>query len=165
MRLVLLVTVGLLLLAGCGGLVQEDSPSVCEGLATTGDEYDDAVVTFSSPDGSTLGSVDARVADSPREQCIGLSRTDDLDADEGMVFVFQETAERTFVMREMAFPLDIIFVDGNGTITQISSAPTEDPPLTEYQAEARYVVEVPRGWAAQNGVEVGDEVHVALGED
>jgi uncharacterized membrane protein (UPF0127 family) len=149
-------------LAGCSGLPQGDAETDCTALGTTGDTYDSATVRVLGPNGSTRGVVTATVADSPRERCIGLSRTDSLGPDEGMLFVFDDTAERTFVMREMAFPLDIVFVDGDGTITEIHSAPTEEPPLTRYEGRAKYVLEVPRGWTTTNGVSPGDRLVVSF---
>lgn len=122
-----------------------------------------ATVVFRSPDGTELGRVDAMVADDPFERSTGLSDTEELAPDEGMVFVYPETAERTFVMRNMDFPLDIVFVAGNGTITEIAHAPVEnDSDLTGYTGRARWVVEVNRGWTTDNGVSLGDEVEVDL---
>lgn len=135
-----------------------DSPSTqpAEHLAT---------VVFRSQNGTQLGRVDAMVADDPAERYTGLSDTEELDRDEGMVFVYPDTADRTFVMRDMDFPLDIVFVAGNGTITEIAHAPVEDDSeLTQYTGRARWVVEVNRGWTTDHGVSVGDEVRVDLPE-
>jgi uncharacterized membrane protein (UPF0127 family) len=162
--LMAVVVIAMLAFAGCGSMVDSPESSACAGYETVGDVEDTATVRVIDSNGSRLGTVDARVADSPREHCIGLSETESLQPDEGMLFVFDEAAPRTFVMRDMAFPLDIIFVAGNGTITRIHSAPTEDPPLTEYEGLGRYVLEVPRGWAVENGVEVGDRVVVEFEE-
>ena len=52
------------------------------------------------------------IADTPEKQYQGLSFRKNLCADCGMLFVFKEKGEKTFVMREMNFPLDIIFIDG-----------------------------------------------------
>lgn len=44
------------------------------------------------------------------EQYQGLSNHEDLKNNEGMLFIFEEVGDRTFVMRDMNFPLDIIFI-------------------------------------------------------
>lgn len=44
------------------------------------------------------------------EQYQGLSNHEDLKDNEGMLFIFEEVEDRTFVMRNMNFPLDIIFI-------------------------------------------------------
>lgn len=159
-----LAVVALLAFGGCGAVFESPQASECDSYQTTGDVEDFATVRVLETNGTPLGEVDARVADSPREHCIGLSETESLGPDEGMLFVFDDTATRTFVMRGMSFPLDIIFVAGNGTITEIYSAPTEEPPLTEYEGRGKYVVEVPRGWAAENEVDVGDRVIIEYEE-
>ena len=124
-----------------------------------------ARVVFRSQNGTELGRIDAMVADDPSERYTGLSDTDELGQDEGMVFVYPATGDRTFVMRDMDFPLDIVFVAGNGTITEIAHAPVEDDAeLTRYSGRARWVVEVNRGWTAEHGVSEGDEVRVDLPE-
>ena len=113
--------------------------------------------------GETLATVDARVADGFVKRYVGLSATDELDAGEGMLFVHGDAAERAYVMREMAFPLDIVFVAPNGTVTTVHEAAPESPPYTRYRGTGRYVLEVPRGWSERHGVEPGDRIVVDRG--
>jgi uncharacterized membrane protein (UPF0127 family) len=108
------------------------------------------------PDGGAPAQVQVRIADTPGEQFTGLSRTDSLGPDEGMVFVYPRTDERNFVMRDMAFPLDIVFVDGNRTITAIHHAAADAEGT--FTGDARWVIEVNQGWTTTHGVEVGDQV-------
>jgi uncharacterized membrane protein (UPF0127 family) len=110
--------------------------------------------------GETLATAEVRVADGFLKQYVGLSATEDLDDGEGMLFVHGESAERAYVMRDMAFALDIAFVDGNGTVTTIHEAEPESPPLTRYEGTGRYVLEVPRGWSDRHGVDPGDRLVV-----
>jgi len=128
-------------------------------LVETG-EYDTTTVTVQSANGTELGTVEARVARTPTQRQIGLSRTDSLENGSGMLFVHDEPGDKSYVMRNMSFGIDIIFIDSDGTVTEIQSAqppPDDDPP---YSGRGRYVLEVPRGWAAASGVEVGDTVVV-----
>lgn len=122
---------------------------------------DRATVTITDENGTTLATVDAEVADTPDERYVGLSRHDSLGEDEGMLFVFDDETERTFVMRDMDFPIDVIFVDGDGRITTIYEAPVEDGfPLTRYRGRARWVLEVRYGYAEENGISAGDRVSI-----
>ncbi|MFC7323719.1 DUF192 domain-containing protein [Halorubrum rutilum] len=113
--------------------------------------------------GETLATVEARVADGFVKRYVGLSATDELGEGEGMLFVHGDAAERAYVMREMAFPLDIVFVAPNGTVTTIHEAAPEAPPYTRYRGTGRYVLEVPRGWSERHGVEPGDRIVVDRG--
>ncbi|NLV05271.1 DUF192 domain-containing protein [Haloarcula rubripromontorii] len=115
--------------------------------------------------GEPLGTVEVRIAQTFNQRYVGLSETESLGPDEGMLFVHDEAGQHTYVMRNMSFPLDIIFIDANGTITTIHHAPlppegTSESDLTGYEGRGKYVLEVNRGWANRTGVEVGDRVEL-----
>ena len=117
--------------------------------------------TVEAVDGETnasLATVEARIADGPVKQYVGLSGTDALPADRGMLFVHDDSAERAYVMRDMAFGLDILFVSADGTITSIHSAEPEERPFTRYRGTGRYVLEVPCGWSDRHGIEASDRL-------
>jgi uncharacterized membrane protein (UPF0127 family) len=76
--------------------------------------------------------------------------------DEGMWFVHPVEDRQAYVMRGMSFPLDIIFVDANGTVTTIHHAPVDAS--SGFEGRAKYVLEVNRGWANRTGLEAGDRV-------
>lgn len=121
---------------------------------------DYATATIYDENGDPLAAVEGRVAATWREQYIGLSETDSLESGAGMFFLHDTEKERAYVMREMAFPIDIIFIDADGTITAIHHAEVEEPPLTEYRGVGKYVLEVPYHWTVDNGIEVGDTVDI-----
>jgi len=113
----------------------------------------------------TLATVDVRIADTQAQRYTGLSDTESLAPNEGMLFVHDREDEYAYVMRNMSFPIDIIFISTNGTITTIHHAPTPpegtgDVDLTRYEGRGKYVLEVNRGWVNQTGVGVGDRVEL-----
>lgn len=127
--------------------------------------YEHATVTVVDRETTEeLGSVEAAVADTWRARYVGLSNTDELPPDRGMLFVHDAAAERTYVMRGMEFGLDVVFVAPNGTITAIHEAPApgpdEDGNDQQYTGTGKYVLEVQRGWTGERGVEVGDRVAI-----
>lgn len=122
---------------------------------------DAATVTITDERGATLATVEAEVADTASERYTGLSDHQSLGKHEGMLFVFNSEKTRSFVMREMAFPIDMIFVGANGEITTIHEAPVEnDSDLTNYRGDAKWVLEVNYGYAAEHGIEAGDRVEI-----
>ncbi|MFP4627422.1 MAG: DUF192 domain-containing protein [Halobacteriales archaeon] len=141
-------------------------PAVLVGVVgpTTVDGDDGTVTVADGQTGTVHGQVDVDVAETHAERVAGLSNVDHLPADRGMLFVFDDEATRTFVMREMAIDLDIVFVAANGTITEIHEArapgPDEDGADLEYRGRAQLVLEVNRGWSADHGVTVGDRATV-----
>jgi len=109
-----------------------------------------------------LGSVTVEVADNRSERYTGLSEHESLGENEGMLFVYADEGEHTYVMRSMDFPIDIVYVDASGRITEIHHAPTEEDneDLTPYPGRGKYVLEVPYNWTTERGVEEGDVVVV-----
>lgn len=133
-------------------------------FAPTGD-YDWATVTVIDENGETLATVDVRIADTTSKRYTGLSETESLDADEGMLFIHDREGRHAYVMRGMDFPLDIVFVDANGTVTRVHHASLPPPgtsgeELTRYPGRGKYVLELPYGYTNRTGISVGDRVVV-----
>ena len=124
-------------------------------------EYKWTTVTIEDADtGDQLATIDARIADTWEKRYTGLSNTDELGSDEGMWFVHDEPGTYDYVMRDMSFPIDIVFVDEDGTITTIHEAPVEEDQssLTTYTGYGQYVLEVNLGFTDEHGIEEGDLV-------
>jgi len=123
-------------------------------------DYETTEVRVLAPDGTELGSVTAALADTPELRYLGLSETESLPPDRGMLFVFEDVADRTFVMRGMDFGIDIVFAGGDGTITRVHEAPAPEPDEDgsdqRYPGRGQYVLEVVRGWTSDRGVGEGD---------
>jgi uncharacterized membrane protein (UPF0127 family) len=122
---------------------------------------EETTVTIVDENGSERGSLDVRVAASYRERYVGLSDTDSLGANEGMLFVHERAGNHSIVMRGMAFPIDVIFVGEDRRITRIYHAETEEPPYTDYRGQSKWTIEAPYNWTARNGVSTGDRVRIA----
>ncbi|MHB9288770.1 DUF192 domain-containing protein [Halobacteriales archaeon Cl-PHB] len=126
-------------------------------------EYDRTTVSLVDDNGTGLATVDVRIADTRDKRRIGLSETDSLDTGEGMLFVHPRQGPQAYHMKDMDFPLDIVFVANNGTITTIHHAPVpEKIPGGDgrFSGVGRFVLEVPRGYTNVTGVDVGDRVEI-----
>ncbi|MFC6826630.1 DUF192 domain-containing protein [Halopelagius fulvigenes] len=150
-----------LVLASVTGAVYAFNPAAFP----TGEYERTTVTVLDEADNETLATVDVRIADTHQKRYTGLSETESLGEDEGMLFVHQNEGEHAYVMREMSFPLDIVFVDANGTITQIHHA--ELPPegtsgeeLTKYRGTGKYVLEVPYGYTNRSCIDEGDRIRI-----
>ncbi|MFB6101405.1 MAG: DUF192 domain-containing protein [Haloplanus sp.] len=133
-------------------------------VSTPGSDYDTATVVIRDQNGTQLATVDVWVADTWTKRYVGLSRTDALEPGQGMLFVHDEEGNHAYVMRDMDFPLDMLFIAENGTITTIHHAPLPSArtggDLEHYSGRAKYVLEVPMGYTNETGVEVGDRVRI-----
>ncbi|MDE1970681.1 MAG: DUF192 domain-containing protein [Patescibacteria group bacterium] len=115
--------------------------------------------------GSTTISVER--ADTPEEQERGLSYRTALASSSGMLFVFSHPEYYQFWMPHMNFPLDIIWIDGQGTIITIAHRvpPLIEgaPPKTYSPAHpAQYVLEVNGGFSEHHGITEGERVDMHL---
>ena len=124
------------------------------------------VVVVDGETGEERGTVEAAVADTFRKRYVGLSGTDELPEDRGMLFVHDDTAERTYVMREMSFGIDILFVAADGTVRSVREVPAPGPGADGHDRQVtgtgRYVLEVNIGWTAERGIEAGDRLEFDL---
>lgn len=118
-------------------------------------------------------SVKAQVASSTNDRKKGLSGRDSLSINEGMLFVFDNNGKWTIWMKNMKFPIDIIWIDetpaGEKKIVDIAvdAVPQpgkKDSELKRYlpQSQARYVLEINAGLANLNNIKVGDAVNFEL---
>ena len=83
----------------------------------------------------------------------------------GMLFIFEEAAKYTFIMRDMKIPLDIIWISDDKKIVYIVAGAepqfdTEDEDLMKYtpKDKAIYVLEINAGLANANLLQIGDDV-------
>jgi uncharacterized membrane protein (UPF0127 family) len=130
------------------------------------ESYEQTAVRVESPDGERLGAVRAAIADTSTLRYRGLSDTDSMPDDWGMLFVYDAVGDHTYVMRRMDFGLDIVYVADDGEITTIHHAPEpgpdEDGNDQTYPGRGQYVLEVNYEWTTERGVEEGDFVRFEL---
>ncbi len=118
-------------------------------------------------DGDSVSLV-VEIARTATQQERGLAGRGVLESRSGMLFVFEEerSPDDGFWMWGTAFPLDIAFLDGEGTIRQILGMDTCDAASPDdcpgYFPDVRYrsALETHRGWFEENGIGVGARVRV-----
>jgi len=89
---------------------------------------------------------------------------DHLDQDAGMLFVFPETSQLSFWMKNTPRPLDIIYIDAGGRVVSIAekTTPYSEAPLPS-AGPAQYVLEVNAGFAREHGVGPGTRIELPEG--
>ncbi len=100
----------------------------------------------------------------PEEMMIGLSGRTGLENGKGMLFVFNEVGSHGFWMKDMNFPIDIIFLNENLEVVGVerSLATSTYPEIFGEEFVSKYVLEVNAGFADMNVIKVGDKAD--LGE-
>lgn len=106
--------------------------------------------------------IKVEIADSEEKRNKGLSGRKKLGENDGMLFIFEITAQYSFWMKDMRFPLDIIWIDENKKIVAISEniSPDTYPASFSPSDPVKYVLEVNAGWAEKNGVEAGNFIEL-----
>ena len=154
MQGLMILIVGLLTVLGC--------TSSQDGSATR-TPIPDADAAFVSIGDVSYG-VDLAISPGERQQ--GLSGREILPQDAGMLFVFEEARVLHFWMKEMHFPLDIIWIDAQCKLLEVAAdVPAPPPgsdsgeiPRVQSPSPAQYVLEVNAGEAERNGLRPGDPV-------
>lgn len=115
-----------------------------------------------------LGIV-AEVANTKDERAKGLSGRDSLPISEGVLFVFEKSGKYGIWMKEMRFPIDIIWIDEGKKIADIVANALPEPDkndeeLTIYRpkTEALYILEINAGLSTLNNLQIGEEVNFEL---
>jgi len=103
------------------------------------------------PDGAAI-QVELAIDDATRGQ--GLMYRDRMAEDRGMLFMFPQSGDYPFWMKNTLIPLDMIWIDDGRRIVHIWSnvPPCKADPCPNYppNANARYVLELAAGVAAKH---------------
>lgn len=98
------------------------------------------------------------IADGEHERKQGLMQRRSLAGNRGMLFVFPDEQLREFWMKDVPFPLDILFLNAEGRIVSIQTMRPFDLQTTSSLLPARYAIEINAGQARAAGVRVGQVV-------
>ncbi len=106
------------------------------------------------------GSVFVTLAETQEERQRGLSGHLGLAENEGMLFVFQKEGTYSFWMKDMRFPIDIVWISNAAAVVHIEKnvSPSSYPQTYSSQAPARFVLELPAGFTDAHNVRIGDIV-------
>lgn len=104
--------------------------------------------------------IDVELALTKRAHMLGLSIKENLPEGEGMLFIFPKSGEYSFWMKDMKFPIDIIWIDENRRVVfiQPNAKPESYPATFTPEDDALYVLEVSAGFSQKNNLKVGDKV-------
>ena len=85
---------------------------------------------YRTPD-SLIKTLDLEIADNDYETQTGLMYRDSMKANQGMLFIFEDSRPRYFYMKNTHIPLDLIYIDENRKIvsTQLNAKPLDETTL------------------------------------
>jgi len=108
---------------------------------------------------------DVEIADTEPARERGLMFRESMPPDHGMLFLFDDSTERTFWMKNCRMPLDILYFDEKYKLVSVQQrvpACRSDPcPVYPSAGAAKYVLELNAGTTDKLGVKPGDALKVA----
>jgi uncharacterized membrane protein (UPF0127 family) len=116
---------------------------------------------------SSKGSIKAFIADTDATRTQGLSDIPSLSDGVGMLFVFQSPGNYGFWMKDMKFPLDLIWVNEDKTIAGVTknALPSSYPFIFPPPHDISYVLEMNAGSVEKFGLKTGTSVKFTLPVD
>ncbi|WP_170936942.1 MULTISPECIES: DUF192 domain-containing protein [Rhodomicrobium] len=103
--------------------------------------------------------ITVEVADNDQERSKGLMFRRSMGDDEGMIFLYPQDEEITMWMKNTYIPLDMVFVEADGTVHRIEER-TEpfSESIIRSGGKVRAVIELNGGSAKRLGLKSGDKV-------
>ena len=117
------------------------------------------------PDGTKVGVELAKTREQTER---GLMFRENLEENNGMLFVFSQDDDRYFWMKNTLIDLDIIFINSQGKIVNIAekvphsyiAAPEEE--IATAKGFGKYVLEVNSGFAQKHNLKIGDRLNLKI---
>ena len=120
---------------------------------------DDAPMVVLRPEGRPEVRVRVELARTSQEHARGLMFRDQLEADAGMLFLYEEEGLLAFWMRNTLIPLDMIFISADHRVVGIvENAEPQTDTVRQVDRPSQFVLEVNGGFAAAHGITAGTPV-------
>ena len=103
--------------------------------------------------------ISIQIADTDEKRALGLGQRDFLKPGWGMLFIFNKKEPHGFWMKDMRFPIDIVWLDNYRIVHIESSVPAPTPgsrlPIYKPDKSANFVLELNAGEAQRLGLQMG----------
>ncbi len=107
----------------------------------------------------TLQKIDIEIADDSYERATGLMYRTSMESNQGMLFIFPDSAGRYFYMKNTYIPLDIIYYSKDSTVVSyIENAVPRDETSLPSEGPAKFVLELNAGKVQEWNIEKGDKI-------
>jgi uncharacterized membrane protein (UPF0127 family) len=173
-RLITLIAIAAAIIAGSGATLYF-LPVINAQVDKAKEDHKDPIVNNTLPTKNgyrqvnvTVNGVElvADVAINEEQKTKGLAVKDQLNENEAMLFVFTTSGNHAFWMKDMKFPIDIIWMDDNKTVVHIErSLDPCDPtscPIYQPNTNSLYVLETVAGFANKYNVTEGTKMKFCL---
>ncbi|MGH7245793.1 MAG: DUF192 domain-containing protein [Candidatus Levyibacteriota bacterium] len=106
------------------------------------------------------------LAKTQEEREVGLARFSTITSNQGMLFFFNDYGKYGFWMKDMKFPIDILFIDNNKIVTIAKNVPVQknniNLPIYYPKKPVNRVLEIVAGTAKKDNMQEGDSATFSL---
>jgi uncharacterized membrane protein (UPF0127 family) len=102
--------------------------------------------------------INAQVAATPQQRAVGLMFRQEMPANEGMLFAFEQASEQCFWMKNTLLPLTAAFVADDGTIVNLADMQPQSLASHCSTKPVRFVLEMNKGWFDKRGLKAGSKL-------
>lgn len=151
-----------ILFTGCKSEPEENESIETEPIVFT----KEAELYLIKAEGDTIQKIDIEIADNDYERETGLMYRESMEEKQGMLFVYDTEAPRSFYMKNTYFPLDLVFYDSDSTAVsfQENTEPLSEDNLPSGEA-VQYILELNGGLIEKWNIETGDKFSVNRTEE
>jgi len=109
--------------------------------------------------------LDLWVAKNTYQHYKGLGGRESFEEKDGLIMIFPQADKYAIVMRDMEFPIDVVWFSQGKVVDMAQNLPPEDKvekDLTKYypRQKASLILELPAGWISSHGLKIGDEIRL-----
>lgn len=122
--------------------------------------FTDLSVTLQTSHAAT--ALHVQLAESDEDVRLGLMHRDSVAPYDGMLFDFGDTRPISMWMKNTRIPLDMVFIEADGTIAgmALNTTPYSEASILS-PVPVRYVLELPAGMATTYGIQIKDRLLIA----
>ncbi len=109
------------------------------------------------------GDFNVEVADNSFKREKGLTFRKKMQINEGMLFVFDKSGKYGFWLKDMYFPIDIVWLNEEGRVVYLvdNISPDTYPGAFINSINAKYVLEISAGSAEKYGIYLGTKLNIS----
>jgi len=105
--------------------------------------------------------IKAELATTPEQREIGLMNRPSMEANNGMLFVFERPGQQCFWMKNTLIPLSVAFLADDGSVVNIDDMAPQTLDGHCSAKPVRFVLEMNKGWFAKRGIKAGTKLRGA----
>ena len=102
-----------------------------------------------------IHQIDTQLAVSPEQHAVGLMFRKEMPQHEGMLFIFQNSSQQCFWMKNTILALTAAFIADDGTIVNLEDMKPQTLDSHCSKRPVRFVLEMNQGWFAKKGLKAG----------